>query len=250
VAIAIENARLNDEQAAMVNELRTLQRQRDQFFAMINHELRNALTGVYGWAEQLRRARSDASIRRAVEEVYESAERTIVLVNNLLDLSRLDAGRVQAVFREIEPATAVRRAWATVEPQAQKKDITLRDSYVSMPSSFSTDPARLEQILINLLSNAVRHSPAGEPVIVQAEATGDQITIHVTDRGPGIAPEDQPRIFEPFIRVDPESGLGSGLGLPVARRMAELIGGRLSVHSDLGRGATFTVTLPARPHGK
>jgi signal transduction histidine kinase len=106
-----------------------------------------------------------------------------------------------------------------------------------------TDPIRLEGILVNLMSNAIRHSPPGETIEVRAEQVGEDLIIHVSDHGPGIAREDQPRIFEPFIRVDPESGLGSGLGLPVSRRMAELIGGRLNVSSDLGRGATFTLTL-------
>lgn len=241
---AIENARLHKEQTELLQRLQTLQRQRDQFFAMINHELRNALTGVYGWAEQLVRARSVATMEKAGLEVYESAERTITLMNNLLDLSRLDAGRVQVVIRAVPIEDLVRRCLASVKPAASARGIRLRDDYVNAPSRIDTDPLRLEQILLNLLTNAVRHSPGDDEVVVRVEGTSDQVLINVMDHGPGIALEDQAKIFEPYIRVDPESGLGSGLGLPVARRMAELIGGRLSVHSDLGRGATFTVSLP------
>jgi two-component system sensor histidine kinase KdpD len=243
-AAAIENARLNEEQTTLLARLQTLQRQRDQFFAMINHELRNALTGVYGWAEQLRRARSEATAHRAAREVFESAERTITLMNNLLDLSRLDAGKVQAVVKAVGLRDTIRRACAAVEPRAAAKQIVLRDEYVEAPAEIVTDPLRLEQVVVNLLSNAVRHSPPSETVLVRAEGTTDAVLINVIDRGPGIAREEQDQIFEPFIRVDPESGLGSGLGLPVSRRMTELIGGRLTVHSDLGRGATFTIRLP------
>ena len=113
------------------------------------------------------------------------------------------------------------------------------------PPACRTDGLRLEQIVLNLLANAVRHSRSGEVVRVRVAAAADEVLIEVIDRGPGIPLEDQERIFEPFIRTDPESGLGSGLGLPVSRRLAEVLGGRLTVHSDLGRGATFTVAIPA-----
>jgi signal transduction histidine kinase len=214
---------------------------------MINHELRNALTGVYGWAEQLLRAKAPSTVQRATREVFEAAERTITLMNNLLDLSRLDAGRVQAVFKDVPIGAVVERARAAVQPAADAKGITLHEEYPPAAAVCRTDPLRLEQILVNLLSNAVRHSRPGEEVLIRTEATAEEIVIHVIDRGPGIALEEQAKIFEPFVRVDSESGLGSGLGLPVSRRMAEILGGRLTVHSALGMGATFTVGLPNPP---
>lgn len=245
-ATAIDAARLMDEQAVLLANLQQLQRQRDQFFAMINHELRNALTGVYGWAEMLQRSRSPETAQRAGREVYESAERTIQLLNNLLDLSRLDAGKLQAIFKSCDIAEIIERSARSVAPAAQARGVSIRQEYLATQRMMECDPIRLEQILVNLLSNAVRHSPRGETVLIRAEALSDELLIHVIDRGPGIAAVDQPKIFEPFIRVDPESGIGSGLGLPVSRRMAEIIGGRLSVASDLGRGATFTLLLPIR----
>ena len=244
-AAAVENARLYEETAALLTQVQQMQRQRDQFFAMINHELRNALTGVYGWAERLLRARNPATAERAATEVFESAERMITLMNNLLDLSRLDAGKIQTVFRETDLRRVVERAIAAVQPQAEAKEIALKCE--GMPPVAHTDGLRLEQILVNLLANAVRHSRAGEHVRLRTEVAGDEVVFHVIDRGPGIPLEDQERIFEPFIRADPESGLGSGLGLPVSRRLAEVLGGRLTVHSDLGRGATFTVAIPYLP---
>lgn len=242
-ATAIETARLLQEQEGLLASLQTLQRQRDQFFAMINHELRNALTGVYGWAEQLQRAKSPAASERAGREVFETAERTITLLNNLLDLSRLDAGKVQPSFRRVRLIDITGRAIRQVRPGADAKDVTITEDNRSAPGDIETDPIKLEGILVNLLSNAVRHSPPGEEIVVRSEAVGTDVVVHVIDRGNGIAQEDQPRIFEPFVRVDPDSGLGSGLGLPVSRRMAELVGGRLTVSSDRGKGATFTITL-------
>lgn len=245
-ATAIETARLIERQDGLVAQLQTLQRQRDQFFAMMNHELRNALTGVYGWAEQLLRARNDAAAKRAGTEVYESAERTITLLNNLLDLSRLDAGKAQPMFHDVWLGDVIVRAVSHVGPAAEARGVTLRQELQSSPVQLHTDPLRLEQVLINLLTNAIRHSPPKEAIVIRVEAaTPDEVHLSVSDRGNGIAQADQAKIFEPYIRVDPESGLGSGLGLPVSRRLTELLGGRLTVHSDLGKGATFTIILPA-----
>lgn len=246
-AVAVENARLYEETTRLLHQLQALQRQRDQFFAMINHELRNALTGVFGWAEQLRRAKSEVAVQRAAREVYESAERTVTLMNNLLDLSRLDAGRVQAVFQDTDVLQVVSRAKSLVLPAAEARRITIREECATGLEVVRTDGLRLEQILVNLLSNAVRHSGQGEDIVMRCERTVDELLVHVIDRGPGIPVEDQAKIFEPFIRVDPDTGLGSGLGLPVSRRMAELLGGRLTVSSALGRGATFTVAVPLTP---
>ncbi|MFI5280028.1 MAG: ATP-binding protein [Gemmatimonadales bacterium] len=248
-AAAIESTRLFEETAALLEQVQSMQRQRDQFFAMINHELRNALTGVFGWAEQLVRTKNAAVGSRAGREVFEAAERTITLMNNLLDLSRLDASKVQAVFKDTRLDEVISKVIATVQPSADAKQIELRVELPSPVPVVRTDGLRLGQIIHNLITNALRHSASGELIRVKVEPTTDEIRIMVIDRGPGIPHEDQARIFEPFIRHDPESGLGSGLGLPVSRRLADLLGGRLNVHSVLGAGATFTVTLPRKAPG-
>ena len=113
--------------------------------------------------------------------------------------------------------------------------------------TFHTDPVRLEQILVNLLSNAVRHSPEGATITVQVATADSAVSFRVSDHGPGIPLELHERIFEPFERFDPHSGLGTGLGLPVSRRLAEVLGGALSVESAVNRGATFTLVLPFEP---
>ncbi|MGH7675592.1 MAG: ATP-binding protein, partial [Gemmatimonadales bacterium] len=239
-AIAVENARL-------VDELRALQRQRDLSYAMMNHELRNALTGVYGWAQRLIGARAPEAVARAGREVHEAAERTIGLLNNLLDLTRLDAGKMRPAWRDVEPRGAVERAVTGLRPSAEAKRVRIEQRYLQAQPPLRTDPVRLEQIVVNLLSNAVRHSPEGAVVEVSVEAAPPEVRFHVTDRGPGIPVEQQARIFEPFERSGHEQGTGSGLGLAVSRRLAELLGGSLTVASEPGRGARFTLTLPSAP---
>jgi signal transduction histidine kinase len=239
-AVAVENARL-------LEQVREMQRQRDLFFAMMNHELRNALTGVYGWAERLVRRKTPEAVEQATQEVYEGTERTITLLNNFLDLSRLDAGKVRPVWREVEPAAAVERALTGFAPAAEEKRISFKVEVGVALAPFETDPVRLQQILVNLLSNAVRHSPPGGSIHVTLRGNGNGVEFIVRDEGPGIPVEIQERVFEPFERFDPHSGLGTGLGLPVSRRLAEVLGGRLSVESAEGEGAAFILSLPKAP---
>ena len=242
--LAIHTTQLIEEQRRLLEQLQTMHRQRDQFHAMINHELRNALTGVFGWAEQLQRARTPDGSARAAREVYESADRTITLLNNLLDLSRLDAGKNQVIIRPVALREVLDSVVSGLRPTAEKKDCSIEIEGAADGVTLRSDLVKLQQIISNLLSNAVRHSPASETVIIRVELMHDEVLLNVIDRGPGIPLEDQERIFEPFIRTDPESGIGSGLGLPVSRRLAELLGGRLTVSSGLGRGAVFTLALP------
>jgi len=244
-AVAVENARLYGESEQLLGQIRAMQRQRDLFFAMMNHELRNALTGVYGWAERLVRRKTPDVSEQAAREVYEAADRTITLLNNFLDLMRLDAGKVRPVVRDVDVQGALQRAVATSEPAAATKQVRLTVSADGAPTSIRTDPVRLEQILVNLLSNAIRHSPERASVDVKAEAAGNGagVAFSVVDRGPGVPPELRDRIFEPFERFDPQSGHGTGLGLPVSRRLAEALGGTLTVEETKRGGATFILKL-------
>ncbi len=264
-AVAVEKQRLYEASQELLERVRGMQRQRDLFFAMMNHELRNALTGVYGWAERLVRAKSPDGVDRAAHEVYEGAERTITLLNNFLDLTRLDAGKVQPVWRdvEVEPALAhagkVQPVWrdvevepalarvlAGIEPAAAARRIRLELERRGT-AVLRTDPVRLEQILVNLLSNAVRHSPERSTITVRVNADRNGLAFRVVDRGPGVPVELRERIFEPFERFDPHSGLGTGLGLPVSRRLAEVLGGALRVEETVEGGATFVLLLPLAP---
>src|SRR2546422_305957 len=248
-AVAVENARLHEASQDLLGQVRTMQRQRDLFFAMMNHELRNALTGVYGWAERLVKEKSAESNAQAAREVYEGADRTITLLNNFLDLTRLDAGKVRPVWREVSAESAVEHAIAGVRPAAEAKRVELAERYADTLPELRTDPVRLEQILLNLLSNAVRHSPEGAVVSVRVETASSEVRFLVVDHGPGVPAEVQTRIFEPFERFDPHSGIGTGLGLPVSRRLAEVLGGRLTLEGVPGEGASVTLRLPVGPSG-
>jgi signal transduction histidine kinase len=245
-AVAVDNARLHGESEQLVAQVRAMQRQRDLYFAMMNHELRNALTGVYGWAERLVHKKSPETAAQAAQEVYEAAERTITLLNNFLDLTRLDAGKVQPVWREIELAAALQRAVSGIEPAAEAKQIRVEVAAAGAPATLWTDPVCFQQILVNLLTNAVRHGPEGQPVTIHVEDASPELRVRVVDRGVGVPPDAHDRIFEPFERFDPQSGVGTGLGLPVSRRLAEVMGGRLTVEDTPGGGATFVLALPMK----
>lgn len=243
-AVAVENARLYEESQRLVGQVQSMQRQRDLFFAMMNHELRNALTGVYGWAEMLVRPRLNETVPQAAREVYEAAERTIELLNNFLDLTRLDAGKMRPVIRDVEALHAIERAFAGTGPAAAAKGVAFEHRGNAAAISLRTDPVRLEQIIVNLLSNAVRHSASGTTVVVDVRLSGLRAQFRVTDRGPGVPAELVERIFEPYERFDPLSGLGTGLGLAVSRRLAEILGGTLRVEHADTHGSTFLLELP------
>jgi signal transduction histidine kinase len=245
-AVAIENARLHEEGERLLRQVQEMQRQRELSLAMMNHELRNALTGVYGWAERLVRGRGTAEARQAAgREVFEAAERTITLLNNFLDLTRLDAGKMRPVFRDIDVAAVVERSLSSVEPVAADKGIRL-ERRCPPGLALRSDPLRLQQILVNLATNAVRHAPP-DTVVTVAVQSDSGVVMRVSDRGPGVPAALRARIFEPFERFEPDSGVGTGLGLAVSRRLAELMGGRLTVEDTPGGGATFVLTLPYDP---
>ena len=246
-AAVVENARLHEESAQLIEEVQQLQRSRERFFATVNHELRNALAAVYGWAEMLVRKKDPASVPPAALEVLDSAEQAVALINDLLDLSRLDEDRLRPVMRVVDCATVLRRAASRLTPAAQAKEVALEIETPPHGLAARTDANRIEQILTNLLGNAIRHTPPGTRVhltLVESDGVADFL---VRDEGTGIPDEDLEEIFDIYVTKAGEEARGHGLGLPLSRRLARLLGGELTAESNPGGGGVFRLRLPLAP---
>jgi signal transduction histidine kinase len=246
-AVAIENARLHEEGARLLEEVQRLHRTRERFFAMVNHELRNALSAVFGWAEMLVRRKDPATVPQAAYEVLDSAEQAIALINDLLDLSRLDENRLQTVLRDVDCTSVVRQALSRLTPAADAKNVRLVPQLPAQIPVCRTDPHRVHQILVNLLGNAIRHTPEGSTVRVSLASEASEVTFRVEDEGPGVESEEVDRIFDVYQTNAGEEGRGSGLGLPLSRRLARLLGGDIeAVARGAGvAGGCFVLRLPA-----
>src|SRR5438094_5078274 len=214
-AAAVENARHHEDSARLLAEVQQLQRTRERFFAMVNHELRNALAAVYGWSERLVRKKDPATVPRAALEVLDSTEQAVALINDLLDLSRLDEDRLKPIIKAEEPTSLADRSLRRVTPAAELKHVTLQ--LVSAPNlpSCATDASRVEQILINLLANAIRYAPEESVVLVSVSAGDRCIVYRVEDEGPGVPSDDVERIFDIYVTKPGEESRGLGLGLPL-----------------------------------
>jgi len=243
-AAAVENARLHEESARLLEEVQQLHRSRERFFAMVNHELRNALAATYGWAEMLVRRKDPAEVPRAAFEVLESAEQAVGLINDLLDLSRLDEDRLRPAIREVDPSSVTRRAIGRVTPAAQARSVTLEVEIAPAVSTCQTDANRLEQILVNLLGNAIRHTPEATPVRVRIADRDGRVAFHVMDSGPGVPESELEHVFDIYVTKAGEESRGAGLGLPLSRRLARLLGGELRALPKRDGGG-FLLELPA-----
>jgi signal transduction histidine kinase len=245
IATAVENARLHTDQSLLLEEVQQLHRSRERFFAMVNHELRNALAAVYGWAEILVRRKDRVEVPRAAYEILDSAEQAVALISDLLDLSRLDEDRLKPIMRDIECVSVVRGAVQRITPSAEERDIRIIADPPGTGILCRTDSHRVEQILVNLLRNAVRHSPGGGVVRIGVTTSDAHVVFTVEDQGPGFDTENTEHIFDVYFTQAGEEREGHGLGLPLSRRLARLLGGDLSGVNRPEGGASFILTLPA-----
>jgi signal transduction histidine kinase len=245
IAAVVENARLHEESARLLEEVQQLQRSRERFFAMVNHELRNSLAAVYGWAEMLVRKKDPATVPRAAFEVLDSAQQAVSLINDLLDLSRLDEDRLKPVIRAIEPGSVAKRAAGRVTPAAGARHVALEVDVAPGLPTCETDASRVEQILVNLLGNAIEHTPEHTTVRLVVTARDPFVIYIVRDEGPGIAESEVERIFDIYATEKEGDMRGVGLGLPLSRRLARLLGGDLRAFSHPGEGGEFVLELPA-----
>ncbi|HEY8368572.1 MAG TPA: GAF domain-containing protein [Thermodesulfobacteriota bacterium] len=243
-ALAIDNVRLYQEAQEAI-------RTRDTFLARASHELRTPLTSVLASIRLLKHALADRS-KHPADELLEMASRNtaamLALINDLLDASKLAAGETPLAFETVALADIVLASKEVVQAQAREKDIVLRSD---VPASLvlRADPLRLIQVFTNLVANAVKFTPTGGEVTVEAEAVGGEVVIRVRDTGEGIAAEHLERIFEPFAQARNARRLGArgtGLGLAICRQIVNLHGGRIWAESDgPGHGSVFVIRLPA-----
>jgi len=258
-AVTLETARLSQETARLHHEagqaearreveaLREVARLKDEFLGQVSHELRTPLTIIHGYSELMVDGVLDGPdcVRQSADEIHASSTLMLRLVDDLLDTSRLDAGRIELKPDRVELGGWLARL-ASGFGQANPSHRVISDVPDGLPS-VSVDLDRLGQVMNNLLSNAARYSAGGTLIRLSAEAFGDSVEIDVADQGPGVAPEDCERIFEKFYRGKHGATLavrGTGLGLAVARQLIEAHGGAIGVRSTLGRGSTFWVRLP------
>lgn len=240
---------------AQVNEeLRRLDELKSEFLAVVSHELRTPLTAIIGYSRLLTRQLQGSLTPKQldqIEAIFRSAQRLAGLINDLLDVSRLEAGRVELQPRPTSARQAVDQVLGVVRVAAMGKQITVTNALSPDLPSVHADPTRLQQVLVNLLGNAVKFTPAGGMVRVCGGVAGSQVWISVEDTGVGIAQDELARIWNAFYQVESpmrRSHGGSGLGLSIVRRLIELHGGIVRAESEgENRGSRFTFTLPISP---
>ena len=249
-ALAIQNARLFQEIADQSRQLEAASRHKSEFLANMSHELRTPLNAVIGFSEVLLQRMFGALNDKQDEylkDIYASGQHLLSLINDILDLSKIEAGRMELIPAPFHLPSALENAVTLVKERAGRHGIALQLDIDPRLGEIVGDERKVKQVLVNLLSNAVKFTPEGGCISLKASRTDGAVEIAVTDTGIGIAPEDQAAIFEEFRQVGSDETRrqeGTGLGLTLAKKFVELHGGRIWVASELGRGSTFTFTLP------
>jgi signal transduction histidine kinase/HAMP domain-containing protein len=251
--LAIQNARLYRELEARSHELEAASRHKSEFLANMSHELRTPLNAVLGFSEVLaERMFGEVNEKQAeyLQDILSSGRHLLSLINDILDLSKVEAGRLELEPSRFHLPTALENALTLVRERASRHGIALDLRVDPAIGEIVADERKVKQILLNLLSNAVKFTPEGGRVAVAAIPRDGTLEISIRDSGIGIAPEDQVTIFEEFRQVGGDTARkqeGTGLGLTLAKKFVELHGGRIAVQSQVGQGSTFTFTLPTRP---
>jgi two-component system, NtrC family, sensor kinase len=248
-ALAIQNARLFREIEVKSRQLETASQHKSEFLANMSHELRTPLNAIIGFSEVLsERMFGEINEKQAeyLADILESGRHLLSLINDILDLSKIEAGRMELEPTDFDLPSVIENALILVRERAQRRAITLGRTVDERLGMIRADERMVKQVLLNLLSNALKFTPEGGRIHVRAEARNGATEISVTDTGVGIAPEDQAAVFEEFRQVGATSKKveGTGLGLAISRKFIELHGGKIRVESRVGFGSTFTFTLP------
>ncbi|MEX2089131.1 MAG: response regulator, partial [Bacteroidota bacterium] len=244
-----ELAHRNQELTSKTAELEKAYRVKSDFLSSMSHELRTPLNSIIGFSSVLLGPNSDpllADQRMAVEKVLKNGRHLLQLINDILDLSKLESGRMTVSVESDMVDSIVSNCLLIVEPLIQQKKLVLRQEIEPNLPTMTTDIVKVRQILVNLLSNASKFTEQGE-IVVKVFKQGPLISFAVKDSGIGIEEKNFPVVFEEFRQVDSSNTRkykGTGLGLPIARKLARLLGGDLTVQSEYGKGSTFTLTIP------
>ena len=242
---------LASQLSVTVEALRIASQAKSDFLASMSHELRTPLSAILGFSDLMREEPRDGDSVRVpiewIEHVHRGGEHLLALINDVLDLAKVEAGRLDLQFEPIDLATAVAESVNGLRPLAERKSLTI-ESHVS-PITLVADRGRIRQVLYNLLSNAIKFTPPDGKVSVDGAVIDGRLHLSVTDTGVGIAPDDLGTVFEEFRQVGDfaERQEGTGLGLALSRRLVEAHGGRIELESTVGAGSTFTIVLPLSP---
>jgi len=249
LSVAWENARLYQEAVETAERLKEVDRLKSQFLANMSHELRTPLNSIIGFSRVILKG-IDGPIteqqRQDLEAIFNSGQHLLGLINDILDISKIEAGKMELVFEPTDLQEIIRGVMSTAIALVKDKPIELQQSVPADLPTVIADGRRVRQVLLNLVSNAAKFTDQGF-IRVEAKVEGDDVVISVSDSGIGIPPEKLPHIFEAFTQVDASPSRkygGTGLGLTISKSFIELHGGRIWVESELGKGSTFTFTLP------
>jgi signal transduction histidine kinase len=251
-ALAIQNARLFREIADKSRQLEAASRHKSEFLANMSHELRTPLNAIIGFSEVLaEKMFGDVNDKQAeyLQDILESGRHLLSLINDILDLAKIEAGHMELDSAAFDLPSAIDNALILVRERASRRGITLGCTIDQRLGLISGDERKVKQVLLNLLSNALKFTPEGGRVGVGARLHDDVAEVSVADTGIGIALTDQDTVFEEFRQVGTadKKAEGTGLGLALSRKFIELHGGKIWVQSEVGHGSTFTFTLPVRP---
>jgi signal transduction histidine kinase len=250
-SLAANVNRMNDELRRLYGELETASRHKSEFLANMSHELRTPLNAIIGFSQVLRQrlfGELNEKQDEYLDDILSSGNHLLALINDVLDLSKVEAGQVELEVATFSLREALERGVVMVRERATKSSVHLSLDLAGDVDLVDGDERRLRQVVFNLLSNAVKFTPAGGDVVVGSERADGEVRVTVTDTGPGVAPEDRERIFEEFqqTEVGAKQREGTGLGLALSRRLVELHGGRIWVESEVGQGSRFVFTLPQK----
>jgi signal transduction histidine kinase len=250
-ALAIQNARLFHEIEDKSLQLEAASQHKSEFLANMSHELRTPLNAIIGFSEVLSE-RMFGELNEKQEEylkdIHASGQHLLSLINDILDLSKIEAGRMELELTDFDLPATLDNALILVRERAGRRSITLQTAVDGPLGQVRADERKIRQVVLNLLSNAIKFTPEGGRIEVAAVPKDGSVEVSVSDTGVGIAPEDQQAVFEEFRQVGTaeKKAEGTGLGLTLCRKFIELHGGRIWVKSQVGVGSTFTFTIPVK----